>query len=58
MRAPTKEALIVCINWWEGNVPDGVMTNPVKVRAEVNGGDLGLKDTMRITALANRAMMA
>ena len=58
LRTPTKEALKVCIAWWEGNVPDTVMMNPRKVRVEVNGGDFGLTETIRIAGLAKTAMMA
>lgn len=58
LRKPTKEALLVCIAWWEGNVPDNVMKNPRKVRVEVNGGDFGLNETIRIAGLAKTAMMA
>lgn len=44
LRKPTPEALRVAIAWWEGNVPDGVMGDIVKVTKKVNGGTVGLAD--------------
>ena len=56
LRTATREALLVCIAWWEGNVPDSVMASPRKVRKEVNGGDFGLAETTRIALLAKQAI--
>lgn len=58
LRTPTKEALLVCIAWWEGNVPDRIMACPRKVRQKVNGGDFGLAETTRIAGLADAALLA
>lgn len=58
LRTPTKEALLVCIAWWEGHVPDCNMCSPRKVRKNVNGGDFGLTETTRIAGLAKTAMTA
>lgn len=45
-------ALEVAIAWWEARVPDAAMGNRVRVRKAVNGGDIGLRDTIRLTELA------
>jgi putative chitinase len=34
--------LQAAIAWWEGNVPDGILSDQVKLRRRVNGGTLGL----------------
>lgn len=49
-------ALEVAIAWWEAKVPDEAMGNRVRVRRAVNGGDIGLKDTARLSDLAERAI--
>lgn len=49
LRRPGVESLKVCIAWWEGHVPDGVMNNLVAVRKSVNGGVIGLQDTIDLT---------
>ena len=56
LRAPTKEALRVCIAWWEGHVPDSIMGNGRLVRKQVNGGVIGLDDTLRLTSKAHQAL--
>ncbi len=56
LRKPTAEALQVAIAWWEGNVPDSVMGDIVKVTKRVNGGTVGLADRRRRTDEANEAM--
>lgn len=56
LRRPGVEALRVCIAWWEGNVPDSVMGNAKRVRKAVNGGTVGLDDTVRLAALAGGAL--
>ena len=47
-------ALQVAIAWWEAKVPDEAMGNRVRVRRAVNGGDIGLRDTTRLSNLAER----
>lgn len=49
-------ALEVAIAWWEAMVPDEAVGNRVRVRRAVNGGDIGLKDTIRLSNLAERAI--
>jgi putative chitinase len=44
------------VAWWEGNVPDGVMGDARRVRRAVNGGSVGLDDTVRIAAAARGAL--
>jgi len=56
LRRPGREALRVCIAWWERNVPDAFMDNPVRVRKAVNGGTFGLDETTRLAAVAKRAL--
>ncbi len=51
LRTPGKESLLVAFKWWEGNVPDAIMGNPVKVRKAVNGGNIGLTDTQKLSQL-------
>jgi len=58
LRTVTSEALRVVIAWWEGNVPDMVMNNVVKVTKAVNGGDIGLKHRMQLTALVAKEIYA
>jgi putative chitinase len=45
-------ALLASIVWWERNVPDAFLIDPVKTRRAVNGGTLGAEET---AALARRA---
>lgn len=49
LRRPSAEALRVCIAWWEGNIPDSVMGDIVKVTKRVNGGTVGLADRKALT---------
>ena len=55
LRSPDT-ALEVAVAWWEAKVPDEAMGNRVRVRRAVNGGDIGLKDTIRLSNLAERAI--
>lgn len=55
LRSPDT-ALEVAIAWWEAKVPDEAMGNRLRVRGAVNGGDIGLKDTIRLSNLAERAI--
>jgi putative chitinase len=56
LRKPTAEALRVCIAWWEGNVPDAIMGNVVKVSKRVNGGTVGLAERRALTDEAGEAL--
>lgn len=56
LRKPTREALRVVIAWWEGNVPDCVMGNLVRVTRRVNGGTVGLADRAKLTAAAQKVL--
>ena len=49
-------ALEVAVAWWEAKVPDEAMGNRVRVRRAVNGGDIGLRDTTRLSNLAERVL--
>ena len=56
LRQPGCEALRVCIAWWEGHVPDSILGNITKVRRIVNGGEVGLSDTVMLTQKAKEAL--
>lgn len=56
LRKPSAEALRVCIAWWEGNVPDAIMGNIVKVSKRVNGGTVGLAERRALTDEAGEAL--
>lgn len=49
LRRPGAEALRVCVAWWEGNIPDGILGDIEKVTRRVNGGTTGLADRERLT---------
>lgn len=51
LRSPDT-ALEVAVAWWEARVPDSAMGNRVRVRRVVNGGEIGLRDTTRLSNLA------
>ena len=51
LRSPDT-ALEVAVAWWEARVPDSAMGNRPRVRRAVNGGDIGLRDTTRLSNLA------
>jgi putative chitinase len=54
--AQPETALLACIAWWEGNVPDEIMDNTGKVTKAVNGGQHGLADREKLTNLAAEAL--
>jgi putative chitinase len=56
LRQPSDAALRVCVAWWEGNVPDRLMGDKVRVRRAVNGGAIGLDDTAALTDKASRLL--
>ena len=56
LRKPTADALRVVIAWWEGNVPDVIMGDIVKVTKRVNGGTVGLADRRALTDEAREAL--
>lgn len=56
LRRPGPEALRVCIAWWEGRVPDGVMGDVRRVTKVVNGGDYGLVHRTELTEKAGEAI--
>ena len=49
-------ALDVAVAWWEARVPDAAMGNRARVRRAVNGGDVGLRDTTRLSDIAERVI--
>ncbi len=58
LRRPGPEPLRVCVAWWEGNVPDSVVGNIKRTRRAVNGGDIGLQDVVKLSAVAGQALGA
>jgi putative chitinase len=56
LRQPGPEALRVCIAWWEGHVPDGIMGSVQQVTKAVNGGSNGLDDRINLTIKAKAAL--
>lgn len=56
LRTPGEESLLAAFKWWEGNVSDAIMGNPVKVRKAVNGGDIGLTDTQKLSKLIGASL--
>lgn len=58
LRRVGREALRVCVAWWEGNVPDSIMGNVKKVRRAVNGGEIGLSEVAAIQKRASAALSA
>lgn len=51
-------ALKATIAWWEGNVPDSVMGDVVKVTKKVNGGTIGLEHRKELLAKVQKALKA
>lgn len=49
-------SLEVAIAWWEGRVPDSAVGDRVRVRKAVNGGTIGLRETTRISDIAEEAL--
>lgn len=47
-------ALRSAILWWEGNVPDSIMGDIVRVTKRVNGGTIGLAHRTELTEKANK----
>lgn len=52
LRRPGPECLRVCVTWWEGNVPDSVLGDIVRVSRAVNGGTIGLEERIALTHAA------
>jgi len=56
MLAQTEWALKSAIAWWEGNIPDAIMGDTVRVSKRVNGGTIGLDHRIALTEKTNEAM--
>jgi len=56
LRRPTADALRVCVAWWEGHIPDGILGDVAKVTRRVNGGSIGLDDRQAITDAAREVL--
>ena len=49
-------ALKASIAWWEGNIPDAILGDIVRVTKRVNGGTVGLADRRELTDDAREAL--
>lgn len=56
MLAQPEWALKSAIAWWEGNIPDAIMGDTVRVSKRVNGGTIGLDHRIALTEKANEAL--
>lgn len=56
MLAQPEWALKSAIAWWEGNIPDAIMGDTVRVSKRVNGGTIGLEHRIALTEKANEAL--
>lgn len=56
MLAEPAVALRASIAWWEGNLPDSIMGDIVKVTRRVNGGTVGIEHRAQVTAAADKAL--
>jgi putative chitinase len=54
--AQPEYALRASMAWWEGNLPDSIMGDIVKVTRRVNGGTVGIEHRAEVTAAADRAL--
>lgn len=49
-------ALRASIAWWEANIPDAILSDPLRVTRAVNGGTTGLAHRTNLTDLARDAL--
>jgi putative chitinase len=56
MLAQPEWALKSAIAWWEGNIPDSIMGDTVRVSKRVNGGTIGLDHRIALTDKAQDAL--
>ena len=56
LRQDKEIALKVSVLWWEGNIPDSIMGDIVKVSKRVNGGKIGLAHRTELTDKAEDAL--
>ena len=47
--------LDAAIGWWEGEIPDSMLGDQVKLRRKVNGGTLGMEHVAQLAKLAQTA---
>lgn len=47
--------LDAAIAWWEGEIPDSMLSDQVKLRRKVNGGTLGMEHVVQLAQLAQEA---
>ena len=43
------------IGWWEGDIPDSMLSDQVRLRRKVNGGTIGLPEVERLAGLVQKA---
>ena len=56
MLAQPEWALKSAIAWWEGNIPDAIIGDTVRVSKRVNGGTIGLDHRIALTDKAGDAL--
>lgn len=54
--AQPEHALRASVAWWEGNLPDSIMGDIVKVTRRVNGGTVGIEHRAAVTLAAGKAL--
>lgn len=47
--------LDAAIAWWEGEIPDSMLSDTVKLRRKVNGGTIGMEHVAALSARAHQA---
>jgi putative chitinase len=47
--------LDAAIGWWEGSIPDSMLSDQVKLRRKVNGGTLGMEHVAALALLSREA---
>ena len=49
--------LEAAIAWWEDRIPDSMLSDQVKLRKRVNGGDIGMEHCANLALLCRRVIL-
>lgn len=49
-------AIEAAVAWWEGSVPDGMLSDQVKLRRRVNGGEIGLAHCQQLADMTCKVL--